>query len=202
MQATTTAGDLLLRTRLDKNETKTFRSVMQDKAIAQGSTRQIYEGLKPKMSSHPFMKRYTEMGIKEGLFSDSTGALGPLGIVLFGIVFFLAVSTLDGDCVALSTAIRGGRRKGRRRNGSDRPNRRPSGCIRGEAAIWWSARFRCNSAWSDADVRHHRAYPGHDLSRRIGMVRLPPRSEGPPGGCLIASLVYLPAVLAVFLLGL
>ena len=49
---------------------------MQEKAVADGSARQIYENLKPKMSSHPFMKRYTEMGIKEGLFSDSTGALG------------------------------------------------------------------------------------------------------------------------------
>ena len=49
---------------------------MQEKAVADGSARQIYENLKPKMNSHPFMKRYTEMGIKEGLFSDSTGALG------------------------------------------------------------------------------------------------------------------------------
>jgi hypothetical protein len=51
---------------------------MQDKAVSEGSTRQIYETMKAKMSSHPFMKRYTEMGIKEGLFSDSTGALGKM----------------------------------------------------------------------------------------------------------------------------
>jgi hypothetical protein len=57
---------------------KLFESVMQDKAVGEGSTRQIYEALKPKMSSHPFMKRYTEMGVKEGLFSDSTGALGKM----------------------------------------------------------------------------------------------------------------------------
>ncbi len=57
---------------------KLFESVMQDKAVSEGSTRQIYEALKTKMSSHPFMKRYTEMGVKEGLFSDSTGALGKM----------------------------------------------------------------------------------------------------------------------------
>jgi hypothetical protein len=49
---------------------------MQEKAGGEGSTKLIYENLKPKMSTHPFLKRYTEMGIKEGLFSDSTGALG------------------------------------------------------------------------------------------------------------------------------
>ena len=55
-----------------------FEAVMQDKAVADGSPRQLYETLKPKMSTHPFMKRYTEMGVKEGLFSDSTGALGKM----------------------------------------------------------------------------------------------------------------------------
>jgi hypothetical protein len=55
-----------------------FEAVMQDKALADGSTRQIYESLKPKMSTHPFLKRYTEVGIKEGLFSDSVGALGKM----------------------------------------------------------------------------------------------------------------------------
>jgi len=53
-----------------------FEAVMQDKAVGEGSARRIYEDLKPKMSSHPFMKRYTECGIKEGLFSDGAGALG------------------------------------------------------------------------------------------------------------------------------
>ncbi len=58
---------------------------MQDKAVSEGSTRQIYEALKPKMSSHPFMKRYTETGIKEGLFSDSTGALGKMHDTLVAV---------------------------------------------------------------------------------------------------------------------
>ena len=57
---------------------KLFESVMTDKATGEGSARQVYENLKPKMSSHPFLKRYTEMGIKEGLFSDGTGALGKM----------------------------------------------------------------------------------------------------------------------------
>ncbi len=51
---------------------------MQDRAVAAGSTRQVYEAVKPKMGSHPFMKRYTEMGIKEGLFSDGVSALGKM----------------------------------------------------------------------------------------------------------------------------
>ncbi len=53
-----------------------FEAVMKDKDTGEGSIRRIYEDLKPKMSTHPFMRRYTEMGIKEGLFSDSIGALG------------------------------------------------------------------------------------------------------------------------------
>ena len=55
-----------------------FEAVMQDKAVVDGSARQVYENLKTKMTAHPFMKRYTEMGIKEGLFSDSVGALGKM----------------------------------------------------------------------------------------------------------------------------
>jgi hypothetical protein len=55
-----------------------FEAVMQDKTVVDGSTRQTYENMKPKMSTHPFMKRYTETGIKEGLFSDSVGALGKM----------------------------------------------------------------------------------------------------------------------------
>jgi hypothetical protein len=51
---------------------------MQDKTVVDGSTRQTYENMKQKMSTHPFMKRYTETGIKEGLFSDSVGALGKM----------------------------------------------------------------------------------------------------------------------------
>jgi|GEM_PF-483644 len=55
-----------------------FEAVMTDKTATDGSARQLYENLTPKMNSHPFMKRYTEVGIKEGLFSDSTGALGQM----------------------------------------------------------------------------------------------------------------------------
>jgi HK97 family phage major capsid protein len=35
-----------------------------------------YEELKRKVAENPFLKRYTAMGIKEGLFSDSANALG------------------------------------------------------------------------------------------------------------------------------
>ncbi|MCW4024767.1 MAG: hypothetical protein NWF01_07015 [Candidatus Bathyarchaeota archaeon] len=37
--------------------------------------REVYEKIKQK-TEHPFLKRYVQMGIKEGLFSDMTGALG------------------------------------------------------------------------------------------------------------------------------
>jgi HK97 family phage major capsid protein len=37
--------------------------------------KRLYEQLKLK-SEHPFMKRYAQMGLKEGFFSDMTGALG------------------------------------------------------------------------------------------------------------------------------
>jgi len=38
--------------------------------------KQIYEKLKEKAASHPFFKRYFEVGVKEGLFSDMVGAIG------------------------------------------------------------------------------------------------------------------------------
>ncbi|MEM3699836.1 MAG: phage major capsid protein [Candidatus Bathyarchaeia archaeon] len=38
--------------------------------------RQLMEELKHKAVTHPFLKRYCEVGIKEQLFSDMTGALG------------------------------------------------------------------------------------------------------------------------------
>jgi hypothetical protein len=41
----------------------------------QSEQRELYEKLKLK-TEHPFMKRYVSMGIKEGFFSDSVGALG------------------------------------------------------------------------------------------------------------------------------
>ncbi len=37
--------------------------------------KQAYEQLKQK-TEHPFLKRYVQMGVKEGLFSDMVGALG------------------------------------------------------------------------------------------------------------------------------
>jgi hypothetical protein len=55
-----------------------FEAVMADKTAGDCSTRQEYENMTPKMSNHPFMKRYAEVGIKEGLFSDSIGALGKM----------------------------------------------------------------------------------------------------------------------------
>jgi HK97 family phage major capsid protein len=38
--------------------------------------KQLYEKLKEKAASHPFFKRYFEVGVKEGLFSDMVGAIG------------------------------------------------------------------------------------------------------------------------------
>ena len=58
-----------------------FEAVMKDNVVGKDSTRssrQVYEELKEKMFHHPFLRRYTEMGIKEGLFSDSVGALGKM----------------------------------------------------------------------------------------------------------------------------
>ncbi len=43
-----------------------------------GSTKEAYEELKHKLDSNPFLKRYTELVIKEGFFSDSTNALGKM----------------------------------------------------------------------------------------------------------------------------
>ncbi|MEM2107830.1 MAG: phage major capsid protein [Candidatus Bathyarchaeia archaeon] len=50
---------------------KLFESVMK----SQSEQRLVYERLKEK-TEHPFLKRYLQAGIKEGLFSDSAGALG------------------------------------------------------------------------------------------------------------------------------
>lgn len=43
-----------------------------------GEFKEHVENLRHKVSVHPFLKRYCEVGIKEGLFSDSAGALGRL----------------------------------------------------------------------------------------------------------------------------
>ncbi len=48
--------------------------------------REVYEKLKLK-TEHPFMKRYVTMGIKEGLFSDVTGALGTMHDTLVQAAF-------------------------------------------------------------------------------------------------------------------
>jgi HK97 family phage major capsid protein len=40
-----------------------------------GEQRQLYEQLRQK-AEHPFLKRYLQVGIKEGFFSDMAGALG------------------------------------------------------------------------------------------------------------------------------
>jgi hypothetical protein len=52
-----------------------FEAVMKDKS-QEGSTKAFYENLKPKLNSHPFLKRYVEVGVREGLFSDAVDALG------------------------------------------------------------------------------------------------------------------------------
>jgi HK97 family phage major capsid protein len=52
---------------------KLFEALMEK----QNDQRELYEKLKLK-TEHPFMKRYVAMGIREGLFSDMTGALGKM----------------------------------------------------------------------------------------------------------------------------
>ena len=42
-----------------------------------GEQREIYEQLKVK-AEHPFLQRYTQVGVKEALFSDAAGALGKM----------------------------------------------------------------------------------------------------------------------------
>jgi HK97 family phage major capsid protein len=51
---------------------KLFESLMQK----EGEHKQLYEKLKEKAQAHPFFKRYFEVGVKEGLFSDMVGAIG------------------------------------------------------------------------------------------------------------------------------
>ncbi len=53
---------------------KLFESLMQ----RDGEFKEHVEHLRPKASVHPFLKRYCEVGVREGLFCDSTGALGRL----------------------------------------------------------------------------------------------------------------------------
>jgi HK97 family phage major capsid protein len=51
---------------------KLFESLMEK----DNEHKQFYESLKEKAVSHPFFKRYAEIGVREGLFSDMVGALG------------------------------------------------------------------------------------------------------------------------------
>jgi len=51
---------------------KLFESLMQ----RDPEFRQLMEELKHKAVTHPFLKRYYEVGVKEHMFSDMTGALG------------------------------------------------------------------------------------------------------------------------------
>jgi len=51
---------------------KLFESLMQ----RDGKFKQFIEKVKNRGETHPFFKRYCEVGIKEGLFSDMVGALG------------------------------------------------------------------------------------------------------------------------------
>jgi hypothetical protein len=51
---------------------KLFESLM----AKDGEQKHVYEALKHKAESNPFLKRYVALGVKEGLFSDSANALG------------------------------------------------------------------------------------------------------------------------------
>jgi HK97 family phage major capsid protein len=53
---------------------KLFESLIQNS----NEFKEHVNNLRPKMSVHPFLKRYCEVGVREGLFSDSVGALGRL----------------------------------------------------------------------------------------------------------------------------
>jgi HK97 family phage major capsid protein len=53
---------------------KLFESLMQ----RDGEFKEHVENLKHKAGVHPFLKRYCEVGVREGLFADSAGALGRL----------------------------------------------------------------------------------------------------------------------------
>jgi len=51
---------------------KLFESLMQrDREF-----KQLMENLGHKAATHPFLKRYCDVGVREGLFSDTSGALG------------------------------------------------------------------------------------------------------------------------------
>lgn len=51
-----------------------FESLMQK----DGEFKEHVENLRHKANVHPFLKRYCEVGVREGLFSDAVGAIGRL----------------------------------------------------------------------------------------------------------------------------
>ena len=53
---------------------KLFESLMQ----RDGEFKEHVENLRHKTAVHPFLKRYCEVGVREGLFSDTVGAIGRL----------------------------------------------------------------------------------------------------------------------------
>lgn len=53
---------------------KLFESLMQK----DGEFKEHIENLRHKTTGHPFLKRYCEVGVREGLFSDAVSALGRL----------------------------------------------------------------------------------------------------------------------------
>jgi hypothetical protein len=96
-----------------------FEAVMKSPGQKE-SAREIYETLKQKIPSHPFLKQYAEVGVKEALFSDSANALGMMHDTLVNaawpeligrnIINVLPTSNamerfpLDGGCVAYKYA--------------------------------------------------------------------------------------------------
>ena len=53
-----------------------YEAVMKSTATEKESTRALYETLKQKIPNHPFLSRYTNVGVREGFFSDAANALG------------------------------------------------------------------------------------------------------------------------------
>jgi len=62
---------------------KLFESLMQK----DGEFKHLMESLGQKTMQHPFLKRYCESGIREGLFSDAAGALGRMHDTLVEFAF-------------------------------------------------------------------------------------------------------------------
>ena len=53
---------------------KLFESLIE----RDGEFKEHVENMRHRATVHPFLKRYCEMGVREGLFSDSASALGRL----------------------------------------------------------------------------------------------------------------------------